>query len=291
MTISVAAVKIKMAQQVYLAEKGFTMKTKASVMGHPVHQMMIPFPIAFLSGALIFDILGTLLDKQSFWTTGGYLAAAGILMALAAAIPGFIDYFFSIPPASSGKKRGTKHMIVNLSAVVLFLIAFITRLPVEAEPGLTVILLEAAGTACLSAGGWLGDVLVNRNFIGPDHRYANAGKWNETVLNNVSGQVHAASTDELKTDQMKLIILNGKRIVLAHTSEGYFAFDDSCSHRGGSLADGVLICGTVQCLWHGSQFNIKNGSLICGPAKEKINTYKVIEKPEGIFISVNHVPV
>jgi nitrite reductase/ring-hydroxylating ferredoxin subunit len=44
--------------------------------------------------------------------------------------------------------------------------------------------------------------------------------------------------------------------VLARTEEGYVAFDDRCTHKGGSLAAGVMVWGTVQCLWHGSQFGL-----------------------------------
>jgi len=40
---------------------------------------------------------------------------------------------------------------------------------------------------------------------------------------------------------------------------------DRCTHRGGPLSDGVLMCGTVQCPWHGSQFDVKTVEVKCGP--------------------------
>ena len=91
------------------------MKSKAVLLGHPVHPMLIPFPFAFLTGAFVFDALGTLTDRPTLWTTGGHLAGLGILTALLAAVPGVIDYLFTVPPNSSGKQRATKHMIVNLT--------------------------------------------------------------------------------------------------------------------------------------------------------------------------------
>jgi nitrite reductase/ring-hydroxylating ferredoxin subunit len=54
-------------------------------------------------------------------------------------------------------------------------------------------------------------------------------------------------------------------------------FDDHCTHKGGSLADGVLICGTVQCPWHGSQFDVRTGKVSAGPAGKAIGTYRVDE--------------
>jgi nitrite reductase/ring-hydroxylating ferredoxin subunit len=60
------------------------------------------------------------------------------------------------------------------------------------------------------------------------------------------------------------------------------AFDDRCTHRGGSLAGGTMICGTVQCPWHGSQFDVSSGAVKAGPATEGIGTF-AIEKQGDKF--------
>ena len=64
-------------------------------------------------------------------------------------------------------------------------------------------------------------------------------------------------------------------VAVARTEHGSAAFQDRCTHRGASLADGVLICGTVQCPWHGSQFDTRTGAVGSGPAKEPIVIYGV----------------
>jgi nitrite reductase/ring-hydroxylating ferredoxin subunit len=74
--------------------------------------------------------------------------------------------------------------------------------------------------------------------------------------------------------------------VLAKTEDNYGAFDDRCTHKGGSLAGGAMICGTVQCPWHGSQFACTTGAVIAGPAKEKITTYPANEKGGKVYISL-----
>jgi len=84
-----------------------------------------------------------------------------------------------------------------------------------------------------------------------------------------------AREDELEIDQMKLLRVGDRRIVLARTEQGYAAFDDRCTHKGGPLADGLLICGTVQCPWHGSQFDTRTGAVRAGPATEPIATYRI----------------
>jgi nitrite reductase/ring-hydroxylating ferredoxin subunit len=79
----------------------------------------------------------------------------------------------------------------------------------------------------------------------------------------------------LQVNQMKLVRASDRRIVVARTESGVAAFDDRCTHKGGPLSDGVLICGTVQCPWHGSQFDVTTGKVVCGPAKDDIATYPV----------------
>ena len=74
---------------------------------------------------------------------------------------------------------------------------------------------------------------------------------------------------------MMLVHAAGERIAVARTEDGYAAFEDRCTHRGGPLSDGVVICGTGQCPWHGSQFDVKTGDVKCGPAKEKIRVYEM----------------
>jgi len=261
------------------------MKSKASFRSHPIHPALVHFPLAFLIGAFGFDLAGNWTGTPALWTTGAYLAAAGVISALVAAIPGFLDYFYTVPPKSSGKRRATRHMIINLAAVALFALAWGLRLPVSAEPAAPILLLEAAGTLCLLAGGYLGGVLVSRNQIGVDHRYAAAGKWREQRLRTEQGgPVVVAQAAELLVDQMKLIHLDGRRIVVARTEEGYTAFDDRCTHRGASLADGTMISGTVQCPWHGSQFDVHTGAVCGGPAREPVHTYRVEQQGTDILL-------
>jgi nitrite reductase/ring-hydroxylating ferredoxin subunit/uncharacterized membrane protein len=263
------------------------MKSKAVLLGHPVHPMLIPFPIAFLTGAVLFDAAGWLLGVPAWWTTGGHLGAAGIVTALLAAIPGFIDYLYTVPPNSSGKTRATRHMLTMLSSVALFAAAWLIRGGAAVAPQLAVLGLEAAGLSLLAVGGYMGGTLVTRNLISVDHRYANAGKWREQMVTSLpEGPVSVARSDELKVDQMKLLRVGDKRLVLARTEQGYVAFDDRCTHRGGSLAGGVIICGTVQCLWHGSQFDCSTGSVKAGPATKNIAVYRITEEAGDVKVWV-----
>ena len=263
------------------------MRTKASLKGHSIHQILIPFPIAFLYGALIFDVLGVATDRPNLWATGGHLAVAGIVGALIAAAPGFIDYLQSVPPRSSAKKRATKHLSVNLTGVALVALAVWMRPEAPVPPDAVTLAFELAAVGLITAGGWMGGTLVNRNQIGVDHRYAHAGKWQEAKLHPTEGEyLEIARADEIEVDQMKLVHIDDVRVVVGRTEDGWVAFEDRCTHRGASLADGALICGTVQCPWHGSQFDVKTGTPKAGPAQQRIETYRVEQDGEEIRLLV-----
>lgn len=262
------------------------MRSKSHVKSHPLHPILVPFPIAFLTGALLFDILAMVFANISFGQTARYLLLSGIVAAVIAAIPGIVDYVYSVPPQSSGKKRAGKHALLNVAHLALFIFVYVLRFQDKELSSYIIIILEAIGVALLMAAGWLGGTLVHRNMIGIDHRYAHAGKWKEEYFQELSGPVAVASVDELKPNQMKLLHLREKRIVLARTETDYVAFDDRCTHRGASLADGAMICGTVQCPWHGSQFDVHTGEVKTGPATEYIPTYPVREMNGKIFLDL-----
>jgi uncharacterized membrane protein/nitrite reductase/ring-hydroxylating ferredoxin subunit len=265
------------------------MKTFASIKGHSIHPILIPFPIAFLTAAVVCDAVGWLADLVEWRRIAAWSSLAGIGTAVLAAIPGVLDYLFTVPPNSSGKQRATRHMIVNLSAVALFAAAwYFRRDGIDLQHGWPVTVIELVGILLISIGGWLGGTLVYRNFIGPEHRYARAGKWRELRLEAGRGDpIKLCRADELEVDQMRLLHVGDKRIVLARTEMGYQAFQDRCTHKGGSLADGVLMCGRVQCLWHGSQFDVASGKVAAGPAKEPIQTYRVEERDGFVYVALD----
>ena len=261
------------------------MKSRANIKGHPIHPMLIPFPVAFFTGTLIFDVLGLLNNNINFWNIGQSLIVAGIIGGLLAAIPGIIDYIGTLPPNSSGKKRATTHGLTNVSMLIIFSIAAYYRRDENASQVL-VVGLEAAGFILMSIAGWMGATLVFRNQIGVDPRYAHAGKWKEETVKPSEKPLEVATKDELKVNQMKLLHVGDKRIVVARTENGYVAFNDRCTHKGGSLAGGSMICETVQCPWHGSQFHVTKGTVVAGPAKEKIVVYKTHESEDKIYLEL-----
>lgn len=254
------------------------MRSTAQIKGHPLHPILIAFPVAFGAAAPVADLVGVLAAWPTLWAAGAYLATATVITGVIAGVPGFIDYRYTVPPRSSAKKRATYHMLLNLTALAVIALGWAFRDGSTLRPGVGAIALEFTGLAIMTVGGWMGGTLVYRNQIGVDHRYANAGKWSEREIEAKPGtSVDVAEANELKVGQMRLLHVKGQRIVLARTEDGHVAFDDRCPHRGASLADGVLACGMVTCPWHGSQFQTGTGAVAAGPAESAIRTYHIEE--------------
>ena len=249
------------------------MKSRASFTSHPIHPMLIPFPFAFLAGGWGFGVAGRLTRQDELKTVWHYLVPTGIAAGVLAAVPGAIDYFGSVPPRSSAKSRAAQHAIINVSSLALFAAGWL--LARRSRRTTVPLILHTLGTAAISVGAWLGGTLTFRNQIGVDHRYANAGKWQEEARAHTGENALTTAAGGLDVNQMKLVHAGDRRVVVARTEHSYAAFDDRCTHRGGPLSDGVLICGTVQCPWHGSQFDVRTGDVKCGPAERKIQTYTV----------------
>ena len=248
------------------------MKSTASVKSHPIHPMLIPFPFVFLSGGWGFRVAAAMSGNDDLKTVSKYLVPAGLVAGLVAAVPGLIDYLGSVPPQSSAKQRATKHALLNVTSLALFAAGWLAgRKRDNALP----LALHSIGTATLCAGGWMGGTLAYRNQIGVDHRYANAGKWQEEHVDAETPGAIERVAHNLEVNQMKLVRAGGRRVAVGRTGKGYVAFEDRCTHKGGPLSDGVLMCGTVQCPWHGSQFDVHTGEVKAGPAKKNIETYDV----------------
>ncbi len=83
-----------------------------------------------------------------------------------------------------------------------------------------------------------------------------------------------ARADELKEGEMQAFKVLDTRITVAHVADTFYAFDDTCTHMGCSLAEGDLEETTVTCRCHGSQFDVSNGALLRGPAQVPVKSHE-----------------
>jgi nitrite reductase/ring-hydroxylating ferredoxin subunit/uncharacterized membrane protein len=258
------------------------MRSKASIKGHPIHPILVGFPIAMWVGGFIFDLIAAKWPNPGLWAAGFYSVIAGCVSAVMAAAAGVIDWLFTVPPESSAKQRGLIHGGLNAVNLLLFIyVAYRLGSP-AAEPDGATLFLMAIGVAILAVAGWMGGTLVYRNQIGVERSYAGAGKLKTRSLSGWSKPV--CNQSELGDGQMLLLTVGSERVVVGRCAEGLFAFSDHCTHRGGPLSDGALVGCTVQCPWHGSQFDVRTGRVVAGPAQEKIGVYSVEVRNGEVYI-------
>ena len=144
------------------------MKSKASIAGHPIHPMLIPFPLALWATSLVVDILFYFLRHPTLLVVAKFMIAAGCVGAIAAAIPGFIDWL-SIKNGDV-KKAANWHARLNITALVVFAISLFLRMGSYSElvgRKLTIpFLLSLVGVILITIAGWLGGELVFRYGVG-----------------------------------------------------------------------------------------------------------------------------
>lgn len=137
------------------------------VAGHPVHPMLIVFPLGLLATSIIFDII-TLSTSDGKWSTmAWYMIAAGIIGGLLAAVFGFIDWL-GIPSNTRAKVVGLWHGSLNLAVVLLFVLSWVLRRADPASPTGFALALSFGAVIIAIVAGWFGGELVDRLGVGVD---------------------------------------------------------------------------------------------------------------------------
>lgn len=151
------------------------MRTPASIKGHPLHVMLIPIPLGLWIFSWVADLVylsgwgGDRWQDVAFYSLGG-----GLVGALVAAVPGFLDFRSLKDPHT--KKIGSWHFTLNLIIVLLYAINFWMRAyHISWEGGMV---LSTLGVLILGISGWLGGEMVYKHGVGVDvhHFLRSTGK-------------------------------------------------------------------------------------------------------------------
>ena len=143
------------------------MESRAKLFGHPIHQMLIVFPLGLLATALLFDVIH-LITGNGYWSEIAYwMIAAGVITGLLAAPFGAIDWL-AIPAGTRAKRIGALHGSGNVVVVLLYAASWLVRSANPAAPQTLAFVLAFAGGALALVTGWLGGELVDRLGIGVD---------------------------------------------------------------------------------------------------------------------------
>jgi uncharacterized membrane protein len=147
------------------------MESKAKALGHPIHQMLIPFPFGLLATAVIFDIVYLIWHNTTMVTVSYWMIIAGIIGAILAAPFGLIDWL-AIPQGTRAKSVGLLHGLGNVVVLLLFVGSWYLRysspdIP-PYVPSTLALVLSFLGFILAGGTGWLGGELVDRLSVGVD---------------------------------------------------------------------------------------------------------------------------
>jgi len=157
----------------YIKLKGNFMKSKVTMAKHPLHPMLVGFPIAFYTAAML-AFVAYAVNGDSFWFRLAYTSnIAGVVMAFFAAVPGIIDWLLAIPKHNPAKRTAFTHMLLNSIALICFSLNWWLQSGKwnDEQPNATgSIFLTVLGLGFTFASGFLGWSLVQKHHIGIDEK-------------------------------------------------------------------------------------------------------------------------
>jgi uncharacterized membrane protein len=143
------------------------MESRAKLFGHPIHQMLIVFPLGLLATSLLFDIVYLVTENGRFADISFWMIASGLVSGLIAGVFGLIDWV-AIPSNTRAKRIGALHGIGNLLVTGLFAVSWFLRYDAPYVPEAGAIVLSGLAVMLALVTGWLGGELVDRLAVGVD---------------------------------------------------------------------------------------------------------------------------
>jgi nitrite reductase/ring-hydroxylating ferredoxin subunit/uncharacterized membrane protein len=224
-------------------------------LGHRFHPLLVPLPIGFWSGALIFDLIAT---RRSRWAADT-MVGAGIAAAVPTAAAGLSDWADAEP---DGRRVGLVHATCNTLALRCYSASLAARLAGRRKAGVG---LGLAGAAAISAGGYLGGHLSYVQQVGVEKKRFADGPKEWTPVLDAADLAEGTPREVRAGDTEVLLVREGNRL---------HALWASCTHECGPLAEGHFADGNVTCPWHGSTFRLADGKVVRGPAAASQPVYE-----------------
>lgn len=143
------------------------MESRFKLTGHPLHQMLIVFPLGLLATAVVFDVIFLVTDNPTWTQASFYMIGAGVVTGLLAAVPGTADWL-AIPRGTRAKRIGLLHGVGNVVVVALFALSWYLRRDNPTLPPTEAVVAGLLGAGISLVTAWLGGELVDRLGVGVD---------------------------------------------------------------------------------------------------------------------------
>ncbi|MEU9048560.1 MULTISPECIES: Rieske (2Fe-2S) protein [unclassified Kitasatospora] len=216
-------------------------------LGHPLHPALVQLPLGCWTSAALLDF------TPGGHRSAGTLVAAGLLAAGPAALAGWVDWARLDPPR---RRTGLVHALSNTTGVLLYAGSLLARCRGHRVRGRA---LGLAGLSAVSAGAALGAHLSYRQAAGPDRAAAvprlAPADW-----------VGLGPLEDFPADRAVRRTAGELAVVVVRDGESCHVLAERCAHLSGPLSEGTVADGCLRCPWHGSEFRLRDGQVVHGPA-------------------------
>ncbi|MDR7483103.1 MAG: non-heme iron oxygenase ferredoxin subunit [Armatimonadota bacterium] len=100
-------------------------------------------------------------------------------------------------------------------------------------------------------------------------------------------RVRVAATAEVPQGSARIVDAGGTRVALFHRPEGWFAIENTCTHRGGPLGEGEVDGVVVTCPWHGGQFDLRTGQVVSPPPARPVRAFPVVVEGDDVWLDLS----
>jgi nitrite reductase/ring-hydroxylating ferredoxin subunit/uncharacterized membrane protein len=240
-------------------------------LSHSLHPILTDVVIGSWTSATILDLIGGDDDGAA----ASRLIGVGIAAYAPTAVSGTMDWADSEAVDARVRRTGLVHAAGNLTALGLYAASLAARRNGNQGRGK---LLGLAGAGVMGAAGFLGGHLSFARGVGVNQTVFDEGSVPEDWTD-------ACAADDLKAGEPRSAVVGDTPLMLIRHSDGLHALHDRCSHRGCSLTDmGELDGEIVTCGCHGSQFDVRDGTVQRGPAATAQPVYEARESDGRIQV-------
>lgn len=220
-------------------------------MGHPLHAVLVEIPIGSWSASAVFDLLAVATGSRNAEWTADALITLGVAGAVPAAMAGMADYSAIREDVAA---EAAVHGMLNSAALGLFLLSLAARKQDRRPLGVG---LSLAALAVAGGSAWIGGDMVYRRRVGTN--------FNDPPEHG-AGWIAVLSDGELAENEARRVLISDNAVMVYRDAERVYAIGAVCSHAGGPLEDGTIMGHCVECPWHHSIFDMRDGSVVHGPA-------------------------
>lgn len=220
-----------------------------TVLGHPAHPVLSDVPIGAWTMATLLDVVG----GRRVVPTAGLLTAVGIVAAVPTAATGLNDWS-DTQQKPAPLRVGVAHAVANSVALGLYTASLIARCRGRRCRARS---LGLAGLGAVVTGAYLGGHLAFTNAVN-----VNRTAFEERPLD----WTPVLADTELAEGVLRKVTAKNTSILLTRQQGQVLALSSTCSHMGGPLDEGRIEDGCVICPWHGSTFDLTDGTVVRGPA-------------------------